>query len=347
MVLIAKQLGISVATVSRALRPETSEMVKESTRRKILELSDRLKFVPNPGARLLQKGLNPILAIVVPRDEEVIFSEFYGRLMAGVLNTVADSEWEVRIATSAPRGGSFVESLRSLGLGSSGIIFAGLPLGMKDLPELANYRRPLVLFRSSLPPGVPDSAVSCDVLGVDNEGGATAAVEHLAGLGHKRMGIISGPVTSRDFGERLQGYREGLSRRGLVLEDDCLHEGSFDVGSGREGCRRLLGAKHPPTAILCANDSLAFGALDFAKEAGLRCPKQLSIMGFDDGPWAQTCHPPLTTMRQPLARLARRAVEVLIAAVTGHPAPSHDIFPAELMVRGSTAVAPRRLPRIG
>ncbi len=346
MVLIAEQLGISVATVSRALRPETADMVKESTRREILEISDRLKFVPNPGARLLQRGITQNLTIVIPPDEDVVFSQFYGRLLTGVMHAATGSGWEVRMATLAHRDGSFVEALRAVGQGSSGVIFAGIPLTSSQLAELAEYHRPLVLFRSSLPPGVPDSDVSCDVLKVDNEGGAIAAVGHLAGLGHKRIGILSGPVESRDFAERLNGYREGLSRNGLTFQENYLQGGSFDVQSGREGCRRLLGEKDPPTAILCANDSLAFGALDFSKEAGLSCPKQISIVGFDDGPWAQTCYPPLTTVRQPLARLAKRAVELIIAAATGESAPGKDVFPAELVVRGSTSSAPRCLPRI-
>lgn len=346
MVHIAQEMGISVATVSRALRPETAGMVRESTRRKILDLADRLRFVPNPGARILQKGLNPTLTVVIPADAEVVFSEYYGRLMSGVLHAAGRSGWEVRITTLLRRGGTFVEALRHQGQGSSGIIYAGLPLSVEDLDGLKNYRRPLVLFRSSLPPGIEENAVSADVLGVDNAGGAEAAVDHLVALGHRRIGVISGPVTSRDFQERLQGFRRGLFRHGLSLPEEHIQSASYDLRSGRTGCQQLLRTASPPTAILCGNDYLALGALDFAKEAGLSCPRQISLMGFDDGPWALSSSPALTTMRQPLQRLTSRAVARLIAAATGAPTTGPRRFSADLVVRESTAPPPRRRARI-
>lgn len=341
--LIAERLGISAATVSRALRPETADLVKESTRQEIQRLAEDLKFVPNVGARMLLGGLNPTLVVVVPRDEEIFFSEFYGRLMVGILRAVAETEWEVRIATLAPSSSSLVETLQPLGQGSSGIIYAGTPLDAEQFQELSDYKRPLVVFASALPPGHIASSQSCDVLGVDNRQGAIAAVEHLVSLGHRKIGILCGPVESRDFSERLEGYLAGLERSGIPLPEHYIQSGSFDMPSGREGCRKLLEGEVPPTAILCANDYLALGALDYAKEAGLSCPKEISIIGFDDGPWAETSFPPLTTVRQPLRRLAGRAVELLIAAATGGKMgdlPNHVQLNAELVVRASSGKAP-------
>lgn len=337
--LIAKELGISTATVSRALSPETSHMVKESRRQQILNLADQMRYRPNPGARLIQRGLNPTLGVLIPEQEGVFFSEFYGRFLGGLIHSINNTKWELRISAFKNGGSNLLKEFQRIGMDCSGLIYAGLPLSEAQVEQLSNYCRPLILLRSVLPPHFPVDQVGCHVLGVDNFNGAATAAKYIAQLGHKRIGIIMGPESSRDFAERAEGYRAGLEEVGIMPQDGMFYWGSYDEESGRMGCEHFLNTKEPSTALICSSDNIAFGALDFAKDRGLNCPKNLSIIGFDDGPWATACSPKLTTVRQPLTVLSSQAIDIIIKSVSdpeGNHAQKVDL-PVTLNIRESTA----------
>lgn len=342
--LIAEKLGISPATVSRALREETAHLVKEERRKQIVEMADKMQFRPNPGARLLQRGLNPLIAVVIPSDEDVFFSEFYGRLMSGVLHAVAETEWDVRIATMHTRTGNIIDDLRRVAMDTSGLIYAGHPLTEKEVLSLKDYHRPLVLMKSIIPPSLPLEEVQAHVIGVENTEGAVTAAKYLSQLGHERIGLLTGPASSRDFSERCEGYIQGLEDAGIAVPGEYIFEGSYDHDAGRQGCQKLMALAHPPTALLCANDAIALGALDYAKESGMKCPRDLSIIGFDDGPWAQSCFPKLSTIRQPLRQLAERSVNILMKSATKVVSTSHlenTNLQVTLTIRDSTGVCRR------
>ena len=338
---MAEQLGVSTATISRALNPETSHKVKEKRRREILELADKMRYHPNPGARLIQQGHNATLGVLIPSQEDVFFSEFYGRLLGGVIHAVTGTDWGVRINTISLSGKGVLDEFRRVGLGSSGLIYAGTPLTAQQVDELSCYYSPLVLLSSALPPEYPVEKVGCHVLGVDNYNGAISAVNYIVGLGHKCIGVILGPGESRDFAEREKGYREGLAHAGIELDEDMIFRGSYDQETGRAGCRYFMAKKQMPTALICASDSIAFGAMDHAKEQGLKCPRNISIIGFDDGPWAMACSPKLTTIRQPLGALIEHAVALLGNSIKD-PGANHRqrlFLTGYLKVRESTAPA--------
>jgi len=342
IVQIATRLGVSPSTVSRALRQETAHLVSPVRRKEILDLADRLRFSPNPGARILRQGLNPTLTVVVPLDENIFFSEFYGRFLAGSLHAAATRGWDVQICTlhKTPRM-DFREALQHLGLDSSGIIYLAEPLSEADVEKLQGYRRPLVLTKSALPPDVDPSSLGVPVVGIDNQGGASSAASLLLQLGHRKIGLLLGPPGSRDAHERKQGYIDFLRRDGVEPRREWIYEGPFSAETGRSGIQAFLGAGQLPTAVCCANDEIAFGAIDAVRSAGLSCPKDLSVVGFDDGLWATTCRPALTTVRQPLADLAERAVSLLIEAATRPPQPyagALSDLPAALVIRDSTQV---------
>jgi DNA-binding LacI/PurR family transcriptional regulator len=345
IVQIATRLGVSPSTVSRALRQETAHLVSSARRKEILDLADRLRFTPNPGARILRRGLNPTLTVVVPLDENIFFSEFYGRFLAGSLHAAATRGWDVHICTlrKVPRM-DFREALQHLGLDSSGIIYLAEPLSEGDVQKLQGYRRPLVLTKSVFPPDVDTALPGVPVVGIDNQGGARAAASLLLQLGHRKIALLLGPPGSRDAHERKQGYLEILRRDGVEPRREWVFEGPFNAETGRSGMLAFLGAGEPPTAVCCANDEIAFGAIDAARSAGLNCPKDISVVGFDDGLWATACRPALTTVRQPLADLAERAVSLLVESAT-RPPQVHAAVPgdlaAALVIRDSTQVIRR------
>jgi DNA-binding LacI/PurR family transcriptional regulator len=345
IVQIATRLGVSPSTVSRALRQETAHLVSPGRRKEILDLADRLRFSPNPGARILRKGLNATLTVVVPLDENIFFSEFYGRFLAGSLHAAATRGWDVHICTlrKTPRT-DFREAMQHLGLDSSGIIYLAEPLTEADVQKLQSYRRPLVLTRSVLPPNVDPASVGAPVVGIDNSGGARSAANLLLQLGHRKIGLLLGPPGSRDAHERKEGYLETLKKGGAELRPEWIHDGPFNAETGRAGMMAFLRSADRPTGICCANDEIAFGAMDAARSAGLNCPADVSIVGFDDGLWATVCRPALTTVRQPLADLAEQAVSLLVEAAT-RPAQGHaglsSSLAAALVIRDSTQVLGR------
>ena len=345
IVQIANRLGVSPSTVSRALRQETAHLVSPARRKEILDLADRLRFSPNPGARILRRGLNATLTVVVPLDENIFFSEFYGRFLAGSLHAAAARSWDVHICTlrKTPRT-DFREALQHLGLDSSGIIYLAEPLTEADVQKLQGYRRPLVLTRSVLPPNVDPGLIGAPVVGIDNTGGARSAANLLLQLGHRRIGLLLGPPGSRDAVERKQGYMETLKKGGAEPRPEWVFDGPFNAETGRAGMTAFLKGAERPTGICCANDEIAFGAIDAARSAGLSCPTDVSIVGFDDGLWATVCRPALTTVRQPLSDLAERAVSLLVEAATRPSQPQASMpsnLAAALVIRDSTQVVSR------
>jgi LacI family repressor for deo operon, udp, cdd, tsx, nupC, and nupG len=339
--LIADKLGVSTATISRALSPETSHLVKEERRKEILELADKMRYRPNPGARLIQRGINPTIGVLIPGEEDVFFSEFYGRFMGGMIQAIKDTDWEVRINALKGDCGNVLDEFRRIGLGCSGLIYAGHPLTTEEMDHLSQYHSPLILLSSVIPPDYPIEKVGCHVLGVDNYNGAIAASKYIAQQGHKRIGLIVGPEESRDFSERTKGYIEGLRQAKIKIADDMIFQASYDQESGRAGCEYFLGKDSVPTALICASDNIAFGVLDYAKDHGVSCPKDVSIIGFDDGPWAIACSPKLTTVRQPLGALTARAVEIIMQTVADTSADHRQRvnLAAVLNIRESTSYA--------
>lgn len=340
IVQIAASLGVSPSTVSRALRRETAHLVRADRRKQIMDLAEKQHFSPNPGARMLRKGINATLTVVVPLDENIFFSEYYGRFLAGTLHAAAARGWGVHISTMRRgEGTNFREAMQQLSLDSSGIIYLAEPLSTLEIEQLKGFRRPFVLTKSTLPENTNVRELGVPVVGVDNLSGARSVASLLLQLGHRRIGLLLGPEGSRDAHERKQGYLEMLQKAGAVPRPEWIYSGTFSAETGRTGIARILQCGERPTAICCANDEIAFGAVHAANLAGLRCPEDISIVGFDDGFWATACQPALTTIRQPLADLAERAVGLIVEAAND-PARSRrvvtDDMPAPMMIREST-----------
>ena len=344
IVQIAARLGVSPSTVSRALRPETAHLVQPGRRKEILDLAEQQHFSPNAGARILRKGVNSTLTVVVPLDENIFFSEYYGRFLSGTLHAAAARGWGVHISTlRRAAGAGFRQAMQYLGLDTSGIIYLGEPLSRADVQELRGYRRPFIMTKSALPPDIKAGEFDLPVVGVDNFAGAQTAANLLLQLGHRRIALLLGPAGSRDAIERRQGYLSVLEKSGALPRPEWIREGPFSSETGRVGMTALLEGKERPTAVCCASDEIAFGAIHAARIMGLRCPKDISIVGFDDGLWATACRPALTTIRQPLADLAERAVSLLVEAANA-PGKNHrpvlNDMPAAMVIRESTHSAP-------
>ncbi|MBI2498383.1 MAG: substrate-binding domain-containing protein, partial [Opitutae bacterium] len=278
--------------------------------------------------------------VVVPLDENIFFSEYYGRFLSGTLHAAAARGWGVQISTMRRHeNANFRQAMQQLSMDSSGVIYLAEPLSKKEIEELKGFRRPFVITKSALPEDTDVRELGVPVVGVDNRSGARSVASLLLQLGHKRIGLLLGPAGSRDAHERKQGYIEMLQKAGAVPRPEWIHSGTFSAETGRAGIEKIMQCPERPTAICCANDEIAFGAMRACHLSGLHCPDDISIVGFDDGIWAMACQPALTTIRQPLADLAERAVGMIVEAASD-PGRSRrvlsDDMAAPMMIREST-----------
>lgn len=182
--------------------------------------------------------------------------------------------------------------------------------------------------------GRPDVPALVSYVDADNIGGARQAALHLCGLGYRRIGYVGAPMSTSAGVDRLEGFRDGLASCGAVLDPELRADGAFSEQSGYEAMHKIF--PHRPEAVFVASDTMAIGALRALRELGAAVPDDLCLVSFDGLPSSETSVPPLTTVRQPIARAGARAVELLLGLINGAiSGPVAEIMPTELIVRDS------------
>jgi LacI family transcriptional regulator len=324
---VAREAGVSIATVSHALSGKRP--VSARTRGRIARAVERLGYRPNPIAAAMTTGRTRTLGVVVPD----IANPFFGELLAAVERTAAQYGYGV-VASSSELGPELeARAVRALhDRRVDAVVY--LPWSPEPTPgvaELADGGAPLVWLDEELA-CIPEKA---SVLVVDNVRGGELAAEHLRTLGHVGAGVVAGPLELPTAHDRLSGFRS-------VLADSPLRAAeAYTAPAGRAAALELLRAEPDLTALFCANDLIALGALAAARELGRNVPAELSLVGFDDSFLASAVTPALTTVQQPLARLGREATEIAIELIEGtQQEPVRRMLPVELVVRESTAPAP-------
>lgn len=339
LVELAKILDVSAASISRALnRPD---MVSEAMREKVLEAVEQYDYRPNGVARSLRKGETKTVGLVVSD----LHNSFHSSIAKAVEHALSAHGYSCVVCDTDESREKEQRALALLAeLKVDGIIHASSGTDQGELKRLRVAGIPIVeIDRAS---GMPGAGT---VL-LDNVLGSRLAVEHLAALGHRRIGMISGPERLTTGRERLRGYREALVAAGLSADGALVAFGDFREESGRRAAEALLGGAAPPTALLVANNEMMAGALTAIRELGLRLPDDLSVISFDDARWAQHIEPPLTVVAQPLAEMGAAAALLLLERMTGREQPAgappapRRVFKPELILRASTAPPPREGP---
>ncbi|MBU1206965.1 MAG: LacI family transcriptional regulator [Proteobacteria bacterium] len=324
---IAREAGVSVATVSRALTEKDG--MSEETRECILQIAKNLNYYPNLQARGLVAKKLDVLGIIIPRTSEFAFSNpFYAEILKGI-GKKAREDGQYLLFSFA--GEDSYARMYQHGL-AAGIIVVANRIDDPLIEEAWKMKIPLVLI-----PGYPQTRGIPSVDG-DSFDGAFKAVEYLAGLGHRRIALLNGPMNSKYSIERLAGYRKGLKKHHLLFDKGLILEFDASMEGGHQKMRKLLSLRQVPTAVLVINDYSALGALRAAQEMSFKVPEDISIIGFGDVPFASMTDPPLTTIKTPYQQIGYESAAMLLKVTQGKRlAQKHRVLPVELIIRKSTA----------
>jgi LacI family transcriptional regulator len=334
---VARLAGVSTATASRVIGA-VDYPVSPATRQRVLDAAIALDYVPNALARGLLKAQIAVVGVIVHDITDPYFSE----VVRGVEDAATPDGYLVITCSSdrsPERETSYVRLLRSMR--AAAVIFAGS--GVDDAAQNEELARHLDGLRANGAATVHLSphAFGRPEVGVDNAGGIARIVGALAELGHRRIAFLAGPTPLYVARERLDGYRQGLAAAGLEVDERLVVHSTFDRAGGALGVEVLLEGGTDVTAICCANDLLALGALEELARRGIGVPDAISVAGFDDISVASLTAPRLSTVRLPLRDLGRIGFDTAVAMLAGE-AREPVVLPTEVILRDSTAPPPTK-----
>lgn len=325
---IASRLGLSATTVSRSLSGQGGRYrISAGTQDAVRRLAARLDFSPDPIARGLRLKKTGTIGLVIPD----VSNPFFARIAHCVTVAAGEQSHSVLLADSQERTPLEIEAIATLlRRRVDGLIVC--PVGLSDahLAAVRRNRAPLILVDRYFPRRALPSVTS------DNAGGARAATRHLLAAGHRRIGVLQGlPGTSTNR-DRLAGYRAALSSRHVRHDPSLVAGDTFLEESGYRAAKRLLRARNRPTALFALGNLIALGALRAIRELRLDIPDQLSLIAFDDHPYADHLATPVTTVAQDADALGRIAADALFSMVQGqHTKIGRHVVPTRLVCRSS------------
>jgi LacI family transcriptional regulator len=324
---VADAAGVSIATVSHVING--TRYVSPHLTERVRAAMARLQYTPNLLARSLRTQRTHTLGFITAD----VTNPFYPAVAKGAAAAAAERGYNLILVDSG-ESPAIEEEATSLLLQKQvdGLMYTSmaseseLPAWLHDegTPFVALNRRP--------------SAGNGLYVGIDNEGGMIAAVSHLAELGHERIAFIAGNPLSSAAQARTAGFSEGLRRNGLPMVSELMCEGDYRLESGRKAAAYLLELRKAPTALVAANDVMAFGAWQQLRQAGVRVPEDVSLVGFDDIAFSSMAPVGLTTVHCPMYEMGHRGAAMLIDAIEGVPIQEPSVeLPVELIVRDTTA----------
>jgi len=331
---VAEHSGVSIKTVSRVLNNEPN--VRPSTRARVEAAVLALDYSPNPSARGLAATHSRMIGLIYDNPSP----NYLFRAIIGVLEACNEAGYGLSLQAPEPAEPDLADNVTRFVAQSrvDGLVLIP-PVG--DVPAVLDALEAIALPYARVSPldGRPGLGVA-----VDDRHASAQVVAHLTGLGHRRIGFITGHPEHGATRSRLEGYRLGLLREDIEFEKELVFEGRFDSESGRAAGEYFLEMDDPPTAIFASNDEMAAGLQQVALAQQWRVPEQLSIAGFDDTPLSGMLWPALTTVHQPIRQMALRATELLLENIDnendgagGRSGWRVEVFDAPLVVRGTTA----------
>jgi DNA-binding LacI/PurR family transcriptional regulator len=344
---IADKLKISPSTVSRALGEETSSRVSPVLRAKIVAVARAMSYVPHPAAQMMRKPKTHLITVLLPLQLESFSSEYFGTILSGVVGASREWETEIRVALIDPNNVDVMERMRHVAIGAGGILYMANPLSVRHLVHLPELARPIVVMGSSVPPQIDLAEIGVGTVAINNLMGAYDMTRMLLRLGHRRMAMINGPPGIRDPEERQRGFIQAMTEARVAIDHHAIVHVPFAFEGGARGWEQIKQRAYHPTAVVCGNDEIAVGLLEALARDGIQCPREISVVGFDDSRLAPHVSPALTTVRQPTAEMGRSAVELLAQRIQNPSAKivvEHRVFPAEIVNRQSAGPPPSGPP---
>ncbi len=328
---IASEAGVSIATVSRVINNSTA--VSAKSRKKVLDAIEKLNYVPNVMARSLSTSVSTSIGVVVPD----IRNPFFSTLLQGITHAADAVDMQIVLCStdeSKERECQVLQSMRELRL--RGLLIA---------PVSEHSEETLVQLRSFAQHGIPvvllDRELECDdfdrVVTFDEEG-VYHAVSHLISLGHRRLGIITGPLDSRPGKERLNGYERALKENGMMCHEEYIREGDFRMERAYAACMELLELPQPPTAIFSSNNMTTYGCLRAFQQKGLQVGADISLIGFDDIEALNWLNYNISVVDRDVQGMGAHALRLLLDRVEQSETLRdgvRDCLPTQLLLRGS------------
>lgn len=323
---VAAHAGVSVATVSRVLN--TPQKVAVDTRSRVEAAIEALRFVPSAAARAINRGRSGMVAALIPTIDNAI----YARVVDGLEAGLADRQLALMVAQVGDDPlFEFTRARQLVDIGAEALIVVGITHddGLFELMDRAQI--PIISVSYF------DKNSVLPTFGYDNWEAASLAAEHLAGLGHKRVAALHGPVATND---RMRRRKEALTSRAFGI-DFAFIEVPISTAGGHNGIAELLGDKFSPSAVLCFSDVIAHGALSSLQSCGIRVPDEMSVMGMEDLPGSRFTFPPLTSVKLSVEEMGVRAAEAVSSWLNSGAPPASVCLPIELVKRETTAEANR------
>ncbi len=310
---VAKKLNLSITTVSRAL--DGYEEVAQNTRQLVVKTAQEMGYIPNQAARQLRRRRTDTIGYILPTDKPRFSDPFFAEFTAGLGDETSANGYDLLVSTAPP--GSQIEQQAYEkwvhGRRVDGIVLNRIHLIDWRVQYLAQAQFPLVTLERSL------DAYSYPAMGMNGQYWFRVLIDHLVSLGHQRIAYIGASPSLIIQADRFLGYQEGLRLHGLAFDANLVVEGDLTSEGGYRAGERLLELADPPSAITCVDDMTAIGVLHAARDLGRIVGQDLAVAGFDGIEGFEHTQPPLTTINQPVYRIARRLVQMLISQISGKP----------------------------
>jgi LacI family transcriptional regulator len=329
---IARHVGVSVTTVSRALGGYDD--VAEETKQRVLQAAHEMGYRPHTIAQSLRRRRTNTVGLIIPTAGPRFSDPYFTEILTGIGNEAAEHEFDLLVSTRAP--GTQEQETYERMAGSrrvDGLLVIRTRCHDERIAYLVQSGFPFVAF------GRSDLDLDFPYVDVDGTKGLDEATQYLIDLGHRRIAYISAPLNLMFANYRLGGYKRALERNGLPVQEEWIAIGHLTQEDGYREGSRLLDLEPAPTAIIAANDLMALGVISAAQERGLTVGRDLAVAGFDDIPLAEHSHPSLTTVHQPIYDIGKMICRMLIQLIeNGDPVQRQVMLEPTLVIRESSSI---------
>lgn len=332
--MLAEHLSLTQGTVSRALNEYPD--ISKSTRKRVRDAANALGYTPNPTARRLATGVAEVVAYVMPERHSGMSESFIAPLLQGIGDSLSERGWDL-LVTQKTKSEDEVATLKRLTASRqiSGVVLSRPHKKDSRIDFLRAAKFPFVVH------GRSEDCSDYAWYDVDNKAAFADAVGRLVALGHRRVGLVGGPLHFTFAQMRVDGYTEALARHAIPFDPTLVGTAALSEEAGEVAVLKLLDLEYPPTALLCTTDTQALGALSAMRSRELTPGKDVSLIGYDGLAIGRHTNPPLTTMAQPQADSGKRLGEMLLAIIDGgDPTDFQELHTAEFLHRETVGPAP-------